>query len=120
MVDGTRRTHSVLTSIEAWIFVFSPTDRFTRSPDVALRRFPEWRVCYAYTPANPDVHELNLTAWLILEMCEGQPLAEFERAFFHSVGRKIPRDQARAHLHQGLQDLVDRGILTCQRELPFT
>ncbi len=100
--------------------MFSPTDCFIKSPDVALRRFPEWRLCYAYTPAHPELYELNITAWLIVEMCEGQPLADLERAYLLSIQRKAAPDEGRALLYRGLRDLVDKGILVQQRELPIS
>jgi hypothetical protein len=98
--------------------VFSPSDRFTRSPDVVLRRFPEWRQCYAYTPAHPDIYELNTTAWLIVDLCEGQPLTELERDFGEVVRRKASADQGRELLHHGLRDLVDHGILVHRGQVP--
>ena len=91
--------------------MFSPSDRFTMSPDVVLRRFPEWRQCFAYTPARPELYELNSTAWLIVELCEGQRLAELEDAFIDVVGRKTVVEDGRAHLHRGLQELLDRGVI---------
>jgi hypothetical protein len=94
--------------------VFSPSDCFSKSPDLVLRRFPEWRQCYAYTPAQPDLFELNATAWLIVELCKGQPLAELQRDFLDVVGRKTGAEEGQDHLHRGLQDLVARGILVRQ------
>jgi hypothetical protein len=85
---------------------------------VVLRRLPEWRQCYAYTPARPELHELNTTAWLIVELCDGQPLAELELAFFEAIRRKASPDEANAHLHCGLQELVARGILVHQSAPP--
>jgi hypothetical protein len=81
---------------------------------VVLRRLPEWRQCYAYTPAHPELYELNTTAWLIVELCEGQSFAELERAFFDVVRRKSSPDEARGLLQRGLRELVDRGILVHQ------
>jgi len=91
--------------------VFSPSDRLNKSPDLVLRRLPEWRQCYAYTPAQPDLYELNRTAWLIVELCDGQSLDAVEQAFLDSVGRKIDAETARMHFNQGLADLLARGIL---------
>jgi hypothetical protein len=91
--------------------VFFPTDSFTKSPDLVLRRLPEWRQCYAYTPKHPEVYELNITAWLIVELCDGQPLAELERLFLEMVRRKTNPDEGKAQLHRGLQELIDCGIL---------
>src|SRR6266536_2418787 len=97
--------------MRASISVFYPTDCFIKSPDLVLRRFPEWRQCYAYTPARPELHELNATAWLILELCEGQSLLDLESAFVEIVRRKVGDNTAKTLLHNGLRDLLDRGIL---------
>ena len=91
--------------------MFFPSDCFVRNPDVTLRRMPEWRVCYAYSPARPDLYELNVTAWLIVEMCEGQTLADLESAFLGSLHRNASRDEGRARLHHGLKTLVERDII---------
>jgi hypothetical protein len=96
--------------------MFSPSDRFSRSPDVVLRRFPEWRQCFAYTSARPDLYELNSTAWLIVELCEGQQLVELEGAFVDVVGRKTMIAEGLAHLHHGLRELLDRGIIVRQSQ----
>jgi hypothetical protein len=60
--------------------------------------------------------ELNTTAWLIVELCEGQPLEELEHAFLGTV-RATPGLQAKALLHHGLKELLDRGVVR-RRELP--
>jgi hypothetical protein len=91
--------------------VFSPTDYFSKNPDVVLRRFPEWHQCYAYTPAHPELYELNTTAWLIVELCEGHSLAELERVFLETVQSRSTLDEAKMHLYNGLRDLVQRGII---------
>jgi hypothetical protein len=98
--------------------VFSLSDCFIRNPDVALRRFPEWRLCYAYTPTNPDLYELNVTAWLIVELCDGRPLADLERAFSRSLHRDIAPSEGRSQLLCGLRALVERGIVICRPGSP--
>ena len=87
---------------------------------MTLRRLPEWRVCYAYSPARPDLYELNVTAWLIVEMCEGQALADLESAFLGSLHRNASRDEGRARLHHGLETLVERGIIVRRPGTPAT
>jgi hypothetical protein len=98
--------------------VFSPTDYFNKNPNVVLRRFPEWRQCFAYTPAHPELYELNATAWLIVELCEGHSLLELERAFFEIVRNKSTPDEANTYLRNGLHELIQRGILIHQSSPP--
>jgi hypothetical protein len=81
---------------------------------------PEWRVCYAYTPAHPDVYELNVTAWLIVEMCDGQTLADLESAFLKTLHRNTLPDEGRALLHVGLKTLVERDIIICRPGMSAT
>lgn len=94
--------------------MFSLSDCFFKNPDVTLRRLPEWRVCYAYTPARPDLYELNITSWFIVEMCQGQTLANLESEFLESLHRNASPETGRARLRQGLQTLVERDIILCR------
>lgn len=92
-------------------YVLSPTDRFAKNPEVTLRRFPEWRQCYAYTPAHPQVYELNTTAWLILELCGGQSFEHIESEYLQIVAKLGNPDELREQFRIGLLELLDRNIV---------
>ena len=46
---------------------------YAKTSDVVLRRFEEWGHCYAFTPDEPEIYDLNATAWFIVELCDGRP-----------------------------------------------
>lgn len=91
--------------------MFSPTDCFAKNPEVTLRRFPEWQLCYAYTPSHPQVYELNTTAWLILELCQGRSFAHIQTDFLQIVRRLGNPEDMRKQLRIGLRELIDRNIV---------
>ena len=91
--------------------MFCPNDCYIKHPEAVLRRLPEWRQCYAYTPANPELYELNTAAWLIVELCDGRPFGEIEEDFVRAVGRRVDANRGKAQLRQGLSDLLERGIV---------
>jgi hypothetical protein len=43
-----------------------------RNPDVRLRPVPEQALCFVYRPKPPALLGLNLTSWLVLELCDGR------------------------------------------------
>ena len=89
--------------------------RHSRAPGLRLRPVPELGACLAYTPAAPRLHQLNVTAWLILELADGRDDTALERAF---ITRAAPGQDARAArrtLRNGLAELRASGLL---RHLP--
>lgn len=81
------------------------------SPDAVFRRLPEWGRCLVYTPANPEVYELNPTAWLIVELAATCSEEEAESEFVTIVGRHSDPLSARWQFHDGLERLLSFGIL---------
>jgi hypothetical protein len=81
------------------------------SPDAVFRRLPEWGRCLVYTAANPEVYELNPSAWLIVELCGAKPDEEVEAEFVSIIGRRVGPAKARQQFSEGLDTLLDLGIL---------
>ncbi len=67
--------------------------RYSRTPGVRLRPVPELGACLAYTPAAPRLHQLNATAWLILELAEDMEASALAEAF---AARTAPQLSAAA------------------------
>ncbi|HXF53726.1 MAG TPA: hypothetical protein VNK52_06335 [Hyphomicrobiaceae bacterium] len=84
---------------------------YARAPNVVLRRFEEWGRCYAYTPDEPEIYDLNIAAWLIVELCDGRPFQQIEADYLRLVGKKIGREAARAQFHSGFAALIERNII---------
>jgi len=83
-----------------------------KAPDVVLRRFDEWGRCYAFTPEDPEIYDLNSTAWLIVELCDGRPFQQIEADYLATVGPKVGRETAREQFHAGFDALLERNIIT--------
>lgn len=95
-----------------WTCVLSRNGCYARTPDVALRRFEAWGRCYAFTPDEPEIYDLNASAWLILELCDGRPFGAIEADYLAAVGDRIGREAARAQFHQGFDALLERNIVS--------
>jgi len=91
--------------------VLSRNGCYARAPNVVLRRFKEWGRCYAYTPDEPEIYDLNITAWFIVELCDGRPFQQIEAEYLKVVGEKIGREAARAQFHAGFAALIERNII---------
>ncbi|MGE8941844.1 hypothetical protein ACO2I3_08030 [Leptospira interrogans] len=83
-----------------------------KAPDVVLRRFDEWGHCYVFTPDESEIYDLNTSAWLIVELCDGRPFEQIESEYLAVVGPKVGRDRAREQFHAGFDALLERNIIT--------
>lgn len=94
------------------ICVRSPADRYARVASVRARRVREWENCVVYTPVSPNLYLLNLNAWLIFELCDGDSLAGIERRYLEAVEDRLAQGEAREQLEAGLSHLERAGIIT--------
>lgn len=85
--------------------------RYSRAPGVRLRPLPELGACLAYTPARPKLHQLNVTAWLILELAEDQEMEALAAAFAARTAPQLSTVAARQTLEAGLADLLASGLV---------
>jgi len=79
---------------------------------VVLRPFEEWGHAYAFTPSEPDIIDLNSTAYFIVELCDGRPYGQIENEFVATVGGRIGEDKARCQFHTGFSQLLERNIIS--------
>lgn len=87
--------------------------RHERAPGLRLRPVPELGACLAYTPAAPRLHQLNATAWLILELVDGRDDAALLAAFATRTAPALSAGAARGVLEDGLAGLRASGLLRC-------
>jgi hypothetical protein len=85
---------------------------YAKTPDVVLRPFEEWGHAYAFTPSEPDIIDLNATAYFIVELCDGRPYGQIENEFVTTVGARIGPDIARRQFHSGFAQLLERNIIS--------
>jgi hypothetical protein len=65
----------------------------------------------AFSPVTRRLQWLDLSAWLIFELCDGRSGAELERAYLDAVG-DAHDGEARRQLRTGLDALVAGGLIT--------
>lgn len=85
---------------------------YAKTPDVVLRRFEEWGRCYAFTPDEPEIYDLNTSAWFIVELCDGRPFQQIETDYVRTIGAKKGADKAKAEFHAGFDALLERNIIS--------
>ena len=91
--------------------MYSRNGSYAKAPEVVVRGFEEWGHAYAFTPDDPDLHDLNTSAWFILELCNGRPFAQIEADYVKAVAPKMGADVARTQFHHGFDMLLDRNII---------
>ena len=87
---------------------------YAKTCNVVLRRFEEWGRCYAFTPDEPEIFDLNTTAWFIVELCDGRPFQQIEADYLGTVGPRIGRDKAKAQFHAGFDQLLRQNIISAR------
>ena len=85
---------------------------YSKTPDVVLRTFEEWGHAYAFTPAEPDIIDLNSTAYFIVELCDGRPYGQIENDFVDTLGQRVGADVARSQFQSGFAQLLQRNIIS--------
>ncbi len=85
---------------------------YAKTPEVVLRPFAEWGHAYAFTPSEPDIIDLNSTAFYIVELCDGRPYGQIENEFIETVGARIGSDRARQQFQSGFEALLERNIIS--------
>ena len=83
-----------------------------KTPDVVLRTFDEWGHAYAFTPSEPDIIDLNSTAYFIVELCDGRPYGQIENDFVATLGERVGADAARSQFQSGFAQLLQRNIIS--------
>lgn len=85
---------------------------YAKTPDVVLKPFEGWGRCYAFTPDEPEIHDLNTTAWFIVELCDGRPFLQIEADYVAVIGPKVGHGVAREQFHAGFDALLEQNIIS--------
>ena len=87
--------------------MISRNGSYIKTPEVVIRSFEEWERAYAYTPDDPEIYDLNATAWFIVELCDGRPFTQIEADFIREVGPRVGNDLAKHQFHNGFDRLLE-------------
>jgi hypothetical protein len=67
--------------------------------------------CLVFTPKNPEMYTLNLSAWLILQLCDGRSGAQIIDAYYKAIEPLLSRDEAEREVRLGIEGLTEKGIV---------
>jgi hypothetical protein len=81
------------------------------SSGLRLRPVPELGICLAYRPKPPALHGLNLTSWLVLQLCDGRNDAALAEAYRDCVQPAGGAGDAAGALDLALHQLKDLGLI---------
>ena len=84
---------------------------YAKASNVVLRRFEEWGRCYAFTPDDPEIYDLNTSAWFIVELCDGRPFQQIEADYVATLGRNSA-GRKRKPVPRGFDALLARNIIS--------
>lgn len=85
-------------------------DRLRRRDDLVIRPIPELGMCMVYRPRPARIISLNMSGWLLLQLCDGACVGEIESSFvelLRSNGSSAESREARV----GLQSLIEHKLV---------
>ena len=68
-------------------------------------------MCFAYRPKPPALHALNLTSWLVFDLCDGRDDASLALAYADAVRRAGGPGDAPGALNWALRQLHELGLI---------
>jgi hypothetical protein len=83
--------------------------RYVPAADAAVKAVPELAMAFAYSPSTRRLSFLNVAAWVVFELCDGQP--RLASAYRKLVGSKIPAREADKQLRQAVALLTAEGLI---------
>lgn len=92
--------------------MYSRNGCYAKSPNVKVRTFEAWGRAYAFTPDDPEIYDLNTTAWFILELCDGRPYQQIEADYVRQIAPRVGDELARRHFSTGFNALLERNIIS--------
>ena len=96
--------------------MLSRNGSYAKTPDVVIRTFEEWGHAYAFTPSDPEILDLNASATLIVELCDGRPYQQIQADYVAVVGKRIGTPQAQAQFEAGFSELLERNVISASEQ----
>ncbi len=88
-----------------------PSGRLSKKPDLRIRDIPEWQSALVFDPDQPDLHMINMTSRLIIELCDGRTYEEIEGQYCDLIGQHMEPEDARKQFSNGLDALRGNGLV---------
>lgn len=90
-----------------------PIPQYARAADILVRPIPELEIAFAYNPSTRALSCLNLNAWAVLELCDGQ--ADIESDYRDLVRTRLPPAEASRQLRLALRQLTTHGLIETRK-----
>ena len=68
-------------------------------------------MCFAYRPRPPALHGLNLTSWMVIELCDGRDDAALAAAYANTARLAGGAGDAPGALDWALRQLHELGLI---------
>jgi len=91
--------------------VFSQRASYKPTRNLRVRPVPEMRMCFVFTPAAPKLYTLNMSAWLVLTLCDGRSGRDLVDAYATEMAAHLPRDDALREVRAAIGDLEGKGMI---------
>src|SRR5215813_2362094 len=79
--------------------------------DLKIRPLPEIKMCMVYRPRPASIISLNLSGWLLLELCDGSSVGAILAGYVATLRRR-GRPACVEDAERGLQSLIDNELIT--------
>jgi hypothetical protein len=86
--------------------VFQTTENFNLQP------LDDFSSAFVFRISPPSVLLLDQHAWLVLELCNGQPLNALQDAYLSALNAVAEPQEAQTKLMQALETLEQQGLIT--------
>jgi hypothetical protein len=91
--------------------VSSPNGCYSHTPNLRVRPVEEMKSCVVFRPKPPKMFMLNLNAWLIFQLCNGNSPDHVAQRYRKSVADQMSEREADRQLMIGIKNLQDQGLI---------
>ncbi|MEG3843337.1 hypothetical protein [Microcoleus sp. herbarium14] len=84
---------------------------YRKKANLQIRQIAETDTCLIFAPDNANLYSLDLSAWLIFELCDGKSQEEIEKTFLEAVASTLTNEKARSYFNEGLNSLLEDKII---------
>ena len=88
-----------------------PSGSFRIPPNLRIRRVSEWRKWLVYTPSRPGLHHVNVTAYVVMQICDGREVTAIFQEFRTLAGPDAPEQDVRQYFVAALAMLERHGLI---------
>ncbi|MEG4293066.1 hypothetical protein Q5692_30930 [Microcoleus sp. C2C3] len=91
--------------------MFHQNSCYKKKANLQIRQIAETDTCLIFAPDNTTLYSLDISAWLIFELCDGKSREEIEKTFLESVVPTLTDEKARSYFNEGLNSLLEEKIV---------